>query len=120
MTPCRPADRAALHLALTQLAEQDPLINLRQDDRRRELLVSLYGEVQKEVIGATLAGDYGIEAEFSQTSTICIERPVRDRRGSRVHRRGRQPVPGHGRPADRARPRTARGSASAWASSRAR
>ena len=30
-------DRGALHVALTQLAEQDPLINLRQDDIRQEL-----------------------------------------------------------------------------------
>jgi ribosomal protection tetracycline resistance protein len=72
----RSADGGALHLALTQLAEQDPLINLRQDDRG-QTLVSLYGEVQKEVIQATLAGDYGIEVDFSETTTICIERPVR-------------------------------------------
>jgi ribosomal protection tetracycline resistance protein len=76
VVPRRPADKGALHTALTQLAEQDPLINLRQDDRRQELLVSLYGEVQKEVIQATLAGEYGVEVGFSETTTICIERPV--------------------------------------------
>jgi ribosomal protection tetracycline resistance protein len=76
VVPCRPADKGALHAALTQLAEQDPLINLRQDGRRQELLVSLYGEVQKEVIQATLAGDYGLEVGFSETTTICIERPL--------------------------------------------
>jgi ribosomal protection tetracycline resistance protein len=76
VVPRRPADRGALHAALTQLAEQDPLINLRRDDRRQELLVSLYGEVQKEVVQATLAGDYGLEVGFSETTTICIERPV--------------------------------------------
>ena len=76
VVPRRPADRGALHAALTQLAEQDPLINLRRDDLRGELLVSLYGEVQKEVIQATLAGDYGLEAGFSETTTICIERPI--------------------------------------------
>jgi ribosomal protection tetracycline resistance protein len=38
--------------------------------------VSLYGEVQKEVIQATLAGDYGIEVDFRETTTICIERVV--------------------------------------------
>ena len=71
-----PADRAALHAALSQLAEQDPLINLRQDDLRHEISVSLYGEVQKEVIQATLAADFGIEATFRETTTICIERPL--------------------------------------------
>ena len=71
----RAADRGALHAALTQLAEQDPLIDVRRDERRHELSVSLYGEVQKEVIQATLAGDYGIDVSFRETSTRCIERP---------------------------------------------
>jgi ribosomal protection tetracycline resistance protein len=61
---------------LAQLAEQDPLINLRQDDLRQEVSVSLYGEVQKEVIQATLANDFGIEVGFAETTTICIERPA--------------------------------------------
>ena len=59
MTPCRAADRAALYAALTELAEQDPLIDLRRDDA--DIAVSLYGEVQKEVIAATLAEEYGID-----------------------------------------------------------
>jgi ribosomal protection tetracycline resistance protein len=65
----------ALFAALSQLAEQDPLINLRQDDMRSELYLSLYGEVQKEVIQETLATDYGLAVEFRESSTICIERP---------------------------------------------
>jgi ribosomal protection tetracycline resistance protein len=72
-----------LHAALSQLAEQDPLINLRQGDVRSQLclpapalLLSLYGEVQKEVIGATLASEYGIEVGFERTTTICVERPA--------------------------------------------
>ncbi|GAB4215251.1 MAG: TetM/TetW/TetO/TetS family tetracycline resistance ribosomal protection protein [Roseiflexaceae bacterium] len=76
VVPRRAADRSALHQALSQLAEQDPLINLRRDDLRQELFVSLYGEVQKEVIEATLLSDYGIAVEFCETTTICIERPV--------------------------------------------
>ena len=50
--------KARLHAAVTQLAEQDPLINVRQDDIRQEIYVSLYGEVQKQVIEATLDTDY--------------------------------------------------------------
>ena len=76
IVPRRPADRGALHAALAQLAEQDPLINLRLDDIRQELFLSLYGEVQKEVIQATLATDFGIDVEFRETTTICIERPI--------------------------------------------
>jgi ribosomal protection tetracycline resistance protein len=74
VVPRRAADKGALHAALTQLAEQDPLINLRQDDLRQEMYLSLYGEVQKEVIQATLAGDFGIEVTFRGTTAICIER----------------------------------------------
>jgi ribosomal protection tetracycline resistance protein len=68
-------DRHRLKLALTQLAEQDPLIDVRQDEQGT-LSVSLYGEVQKEVIGATLAGDFGLEVVFRDTTMICIERPA--------------------------------------------
>ena len=72
--PRDPADRGRLRSALAQLAEQDPLIDVRQDGVRRELSVSLYGEVQKEVLEATLAADYGVAVEFRETTTICVER----------------------------------------------
>jgi ribosomal protection tetracycline resistance protein len=75
VVPRRAGEKGSLHAALAQLAEQDPLINLRQDDLRHELSVSLYGEVQKEVIGATLANDYGLEVGFRETTMICVERP---------------------------------------------
>ncbi|MDQ8703710.1 TetM/TetW/TetO/TetS family tetracycline resistance ribosomal protection protein [Streptomyces sp. LHD-70] len=76
VVPATPADRGPLHLALTQLAEQDPLIGLRQDDVRGEVSVSLYGEVQKEVVQATLAEQFGVEVTFRGTTTICVERPT--------------------------------------------
>ena len=91
VVPRRPADRGALHAALAQLAEQDPLINLRQDDLRQEISVSLYGEVQKEVVQATLAGDFGLEVGFLESTTICIERPVGS--GAAVERIGQDPNP---------------------------
>jgi ribosomal protection tetracycline resistance protein len=71
----RPEQQGSLRAALGQLAEQDPLIDVRQDDRQ-EIAVSLYGEVQKEVIQATLERDYGIVADFRETTTVCIERPA--------------------------------------------
>jgi ribosomal protection tetracycline resistance protein len=75
--PLRPEESGSLRAALGQLAEQDPLIDVRQDDHRHEIAVSLYGEVQKEVIGATLQREYGIAADFRETTTVCIERPGR-------------------------------------------
>jgi ribosomal protection tetracycline resistance protein len=71
-----PADKGRLRVALSQLAEQDPLINVRQDDARQEFSVSLYGEVQKQVVQATLADEFGVEVEFRETTPICIERPA--------------------------------------------
>jgi ribosomal protection tetracycline resistance protein len=73
--PVDPGDRQRLRVALAQLAEQDPLINVRQDDTRQEISVSLYGEVQKEVIQATLANDFGLDVTFRETMPICVERP---------------------------------------------
>jgi ribosomal protection tetracycline resistance protein len=70
------ADSNRLRVALGQLAEQDPLINVRQDDERQEIYVSLYGAVQKEVIQSTLADDFNVAATFRETTMIYIERPV--------------------------------------------
>jgi ribosomal protection tetracycline resistance protein len=72
--PVRASEKGRLFAALAQLAEQDPLIDLRQDDARGDVSVSLYGEVQKEVIQGTLAADFGVAAEFAETTPICVER----------------------------------------------
>ncbi|MER6092301.1 translation factor GTPase family protein [Streptomyces bluensis] len=74
VVPVRSRDKGALHTALTQLAEQDPLINLRHDGIRQEISVSLYGEVQKEVIQATLADAFGLDVTFRETTPLCVER----------------------------------------------
>jgi ribosomal protection tetracycline resistance protein len=71
----RPGDAAALHTALVSLADQDPLIHTRVGaDGQSSVL--LYGEVQKEVIAATLTAVYGIEAVFAPTQIVHLERPV--------------------------------------------
>ncbi len=74
--PADPEEGQRLSVALAQLAEQDPLIDVRQDDTRSEISVSLYGEVQRQVIEATLADDYGLAVVFRETTTICVERPT--------------------------------------------
>ena len=76
VVPSNTDEKGALRVALAQLAEQDPLINVRQDDTLQEISVSLYGEVQKEVIQATLADDFGIDVGFRETTTVCVERPI--------------------------------------------
>jgi ribosomal protection tetracycline resistance protein len=71
-----PADRARLRVALGELAEQDPFTKVRLD-ANNETSVSLYGEIQREVIQSTLIDDYGIDASFGETTTIYVECPVR-------------------------------------------
>jgi ribosomal protection tetracycline resistance protein len=87
----RITEKVALRNALDQLAEQDPLINVTQDDTRGEMSISLYGEVQKEVIRDTLATDFGLEVEFRETTTIYVECPVG--RGEAVEVIGQAPNP---------------------------
>lgn len=75
----RPVDAGQitrLRDALEQLAEQDPLMSLRQRNEEGEISVRLYGEVQKEVITETLAREYGVGVWFGPSQTICVERPV--------------------------------------------
>jgi ribosomal protection tetracycline resistance protein len=74
--PVDPGQITQLRAALEALAEQDPLISLRQRNDEGEIAVRLYGEVQKEVMLDTLVRDYGIGATFGPSRTICIERPV--------------------------------------------
>ncbi|HXS61231.1 MAG TPA: translation factor GTPase family protein [Streptosporangiaceae bacterium] len=76
VVPVVAGDKQRLRVALGQIAEQDPLINVRQDDERQEIVVSLYGEVQKDVIQSTLANDYGVAVTFRETTMIYVERPV--------------------------------------------
>jgi ribosomal protection tetracycline resistance protein len=73
---CDRRDSGRLRVALGQLAEQDPLINVRQDDERQEIYVSLYGAVQKEVIQSTLADDFNVAAAFREVTMIYVERPL--------------------------------------------
>jgi ribosomal protection tetracycline resistance protein len=72
--PVDPARRGRLFSALRELAEADPLINLRVNEEHGEIAVSLYGEVQKEVIADLLAGQFGLAVTFRPTVTVHIER----------------------------------------------
>ncbi|KAA2257927.1 TetM/TetW/TetO/TetS family tetracycline resistance ribosomal protection protein [Solihabitans fulvus] len=74
--PRDPAQRPALYAALRGMTEQDPFINTRHDEERGELSVRLYGEVQKEVIEATLAEEFGVAVEFAPTRAVHLEKPV--------------------------------------------
>ncbi|MFI2486975.1 GTP-binding protein [Promicromonospora kroppenstedtii] len=69
-----PGERGRLYAALSELAEQDPLIRVRRRDE--EITVSLYGEVQREVLAAILQREYGVDARFGEVRTARTERLV--------------------------------------------
>jgi ribosomal protection tetracycline resistance protein len=75
VAPLAERDGPRLVAALSELAEQDPLIGVRHDRRSGEISVSLYGEVQREVIQATLERDYGLSARFEAVTPLYVERP---------------------------------------------
>ncbi|WP_424982945.1 GTP-binding protein [Maritalea sp. S77] len=73
ITPIKTADASKLWFTLSELANQDPLINLRKDDEN-SLFVSLYGEVQKEVLQRQIFDEANVEVSFEESTVICIER----------------------------------------------
>ncbi|GLY06505.1 TetM/TetW/TetO/TetS family tetracycline resistance ribosomal protection protein [Actinoplanes sp. NBRC 101535] len=72
--PVDPAQRLALFAGLAELADEDPLVDLRLDEQQSQAVIRLHGEVQKEVIAALLEDRYGVRVRFSGTLTACIER----------------------------------------------
>jgi len=76
ISPESPKERAQLFTALARLAEQDPLINVHQDEESGVMRVRLYGEVQMEVLADTLREQFGLAVTFEEARTIYVERPL--------------------------------------------
>ncbi|MFI0738994.1 GTP-binding protein [Streptomyces sp. NPDC021100] len=74
--PRHPEDTPRLYAALAALADQDPLIGTRPLPDGAGTSLLLYGEVQKEIIAATLGEEFGIEAVFEESRTVFRERPT--------------------------------------------
>jgi ribosomal protection tetracycline resistance protein len=72
--PVDPKLRVELNAALAELADQDPLIGTRHDTVSGDTFIRLYGDVQREVIESTLAGDYGVAVAFGEPRVLCVER----------------------------------------------
>ncbi|PSL00828.1 ribosomal protection tetracycline resistance protein [Murinocardiopsis flavida] len=73
--PRRSGDAARLHAALVALADQDPWISTRSAPGEGTSVL-LYGEVQKEIIAATLAAEFDVEAVFAPSRVVYSERPT--------------------------------------------
>ena len=114
----RRTDRRALRVALDQLAEQDPLIDVRQDEPascRSRSTARCRRRSSRPRWRPTSASPSRSASRPRSASSGCAAR-----RGVRADRRGRQPVPRHRRAARRARRRPAAGVASGSRSSSAR
>jgi ribosomal protection tetracycline resistance protein len=95
--PVEPAQRLAMFAGLAELADEDPLVDLRLDERQEQAVVRLHGDVQKEVLAALLEDRYGVRVRFSGTLTACIERVAGTGTAEeRVSRRGNPYLAGLG------------------------
>lgn len=65
-----------LYQVLLELAEEDPLIYVLKDDLHQTIYLRIFGEVQKEVIESLLLEQHGLAVRFSETTIVCIEKPV--------------------------------------------
>jgi ribosomal protection tetracycline resistance protein len=92
VTAVRREQGPALRRALEQLADQDPLIDVHAGADGLPT-VALYGRVQQEVLGATLAEEHGIEVDFADASVLHVERPRRV--GSALERLNTESNPYH-------------------------
>ncbi|MFP3388106.1 GTP-binding protein [Brevibacillus sp. SIMBA_040] len=71
-----PSKDHLLYKALIGLLDEDPLIQVMKDDVHQDLYIRIFGEVQKEVIEAALREQYDLEVRFSETRTVCLEKPA--------------------------------------------
>lgn len=70
-----PAEEHQLHMALSDLTEEDPFLQYIQDTKTKENIIHIFGKVQQEILLETIQQQYGIEAVFSAPRVICIEKP---------------------------------------------
>ena len=64
-----------LQRALARLGDEDPSLNFRYLPEKRELHLSIYGEIQTEILGALLKERYSLRTVFSRPSVIYRETP---------------------------------------------
>ncbi|ONK15977.1 TetM/TetW/TetO/TetS family tetracycline resistance ribosomal protection protein [Streptomyces sp. MP131-18] len=73
--PRQAGQEAALHAALADLADEDPLIRTRPAGNGATSVL-LYGAVQQEVIAERIRRSHGIDPVFEKIRPVYVERPV--------------------------------------------
>lgn len=79
--PQSKADQAKLGLCLQRLADEDPSIHVRQDDRTGQTIVSGMGELHLEVFVERMKREFGVRASVSQPQVAYCETITRPARG---------------------------------------
>ena len=72
--PKQPEQARGLYEALVVLADEDPLLDL--SSGKNALSIDIFGEVQMEILQELLRERFGIDAEFSEATTIYMEAPT--------------------------------------------
>lgn len=73
------SDVRAVHAALNQLTDEDPLLGAQWNERLQELQVQVMGAIQLEVLQATLQERFGLDVGFGPSGVLyreTIEAPV--------------------------------------------
>ncbi|MBE6619135.1 MAG: TetM/TetW/TetO/TetS family tetracycline resistance ribosomal protection protein [Ruminococcaceae bacterium] len=75
VTPTNTEDIGELLGALRELSDEDPQLDCKWESAERELLISITGRMQTEIIASMLKDRYGLSALFSEPSVIYKETP---------------------------------------------
>jgi len=75
-------DKNKLFNGLLELAEEDPLLECDIDPIENEVYISIFGEIQMEIIKDLLSSKHGIDLNFSEVMTIYKETIIQKERAS--------------------------------------
>ncbi len=75
VTPVNEAELMPLLSALKELSDEDPLLDCKWEKSEREILISITGQMQMEIISSLLKDRYNLSAVFSEPSVIYKETP---------------------------------------------
>ncbi len=92
VTPTNLGDLPRLVSVLTDLSNQDPLLDFKKNPINNELSISLIGQIQREVLTSLLMEEFEIEVELTPPEIIYKEKP-RGTGFAHLHYKREQPYP---------------------------
>lgn len=77
VTPKRSEELQAVKSALEELADESPSLSLEWAKEKRELVISIAGAVQAEILRDTMSERYGLDVDMGAPSVVYRETPIR-------------------------------------------